>query len=125
MADLRTLAPTKLASVSVTFSAAATATLYTVPSGKSLIPIAIVLHSPTASLSGGTCTFGQSGTANDFLTTQTLSNINGTTKAGILQPIPAATPSAVVKYVAGTVFVISVTATVNQSAVCDVYGILI
>ncbi len=62
----------------------------------------------------------------DFLAAQTLSNINAAGKAAILQPIPNATPVAVVEYTEGEIFGIDVTQAAGSACTCtaDVYGTL-
>lgn len=55
-------------------------TIYTVPSGKKMIPIAVVIRNPTASLAGGTdFDLGDGASANTWLNAVDLSGMTATT----------------------------------------------
>jgi hypothetical protein len=53
MSELNTLAVTLVASVSVNMKTAAATTLFTVPVGKTFIPVMVIVRNPTASMAGG------------------------------------------------------------------------
>ena len=101
--------------------------LLTVPSGKKLIVTHVALRNLSADAASAIATLGQSGDKDDFLTAQTLSNLNAASKAAILQPIPNATPVAIVEYTAGEIFGIDVTQAAGSACTCtaDVHGTLI
>src|ERR1051325_204251 len=54
MASLATLAPTLLSTTNVDMKTAASTTLYSVPTGKTLYIVAVVVRNPSASMAGGT-----------------------------------------------------------------------
>jgi hypothetical protein len=54
MAELNTVAITRVASVSVNVKTAGKTVLYTVPTGKTFYPTMVVVRDPTASMAGGT-----------------------------------------------------------------------
>jgi len=101
--------------------------LVTVPPDKTMIVSHIVLRNLSATAASAIATLGQSGDKDDFLAAQTLSNINAAGKAAILQPIPNATPVAIVEYTASEIFGIDVTQAAGSACTCtvDVFGHLI
>lgn len=111
----------------VDLNAVAYTNLVTVPPDKKMIVSHVVPRNLSATAASAIATFGQSGDKDDFLTAQTLSNINAAGKAAILQPIPNATPVAVVEYTEGEIFGIDVTQAAGSACTCtvDVYGTLI
>lgn len=55
-------------------------TIYTVPAGKTMVPVAVVIHSPSASLAGGTdYDIGSGANADTWLQTVDLSAMTNTT----------------------------------------------
>jgi len=100
----------KLTSTPVTVSLAGVAatTLYTVPTGKIMIPFAVCL------VAGADCgvaqvTLGRSTALTDFLTAQTLGSIDASGDMAWLMPIPAASPVLLKTYAAAVIFQIDVT----------------
>jgi hypothetical protein len=93
---------TALAAVTLALNADGNTTLYTVPTGKRAVLTKAVLVA-AADAGTTTLTIGQAGAPNDFLGTQTLSNINAQYDVAILQPVPNATTVLSKSYAAGTV----------------------
>lgn len=117
----------RLASVdSVDLNSVASTNLYTVPAGKVLVVDHIKIRNLSASAGNAVATFGQSGDKDDFLGAQTLSNLDAAGKAVKLQPVPNATPPAIVEYTAGEIFVVDVTIAAGSActATFDVFGTL-
>jgi len=78
--------------------------IYTVPLGKTFIPTKAILVVGTSTLASNTATIGGNATSyNDWLTTQTLTNLSATGKVGVLQLTEsvAGTPIGGVYYVGG------------------------
>lgn len=116
-----------LASVdSVNLNSVASTNLYTVPDGQKLIVDHVKPRKLSADAGNTVLTLGQSGDKDDFLGAQTLSNLNAAGKAAKLQPVPSATPPAIVEYTAGEVFVVDVTTAAGSActATFDVFGTL-
>ncbi len=123
--DLKKKAMSLLASVAgVDLNSVAFTNLVTAPPDTKMIVSHVVLRNLSATAASAIATFGQSGDKDDFLTAQTLSNVNAAGKAAILQPIPNATPVAVVEYTEGEIFGIDVTQAAGSACTCtaDVYG---
>lgn len=110
----------------VDLNAVATTTLYTTPAGKKLVVDHVKVRNLSASAGSTVATFGQSGAKTDFVGAQTLSNLSAAGKAAKIQPVPAATPAAIVEYAAATAFVIDVTTAAGSACTCsiDVFGTL-
>ena len=93
----------------VALDAAAATDLYTVPTGKTCLVLAVMMK-----ISGDpvncTCTIGSSGTsATSFLNTQTFhTNVDTANEVATFQPIPAATTVAAYSYAAGDVIQITI-----------------
>jgi fatty acid/phospholipid biosynthesis enzyme len=128
--ELNEIAIKKLATVTgVNLNGAPTTetTLFTVPPSKTAIITHVVIRSLSASAASAVITLGITGGAcNEFLGSQTLTNLNGTTKAAILQPVPNATPVAQTLITAGNSFGVEI-GTAHGSAVTatfDVFGYL-
>jgi len=114
-----------LASVdSVDLNAVATTNLYTVPEGKKLIVDHIKPRNLSADAGSAQLTLGQTGAKTDFLGTQTLSNLNAAGKSTKLQPVPSATPAAIVEYTAGQIFCVDVTQAAGSACtvIAEVFG---
>lgn len=111
----------------VDLNAVASTNLVTVPPDKKMVVDHVILRNLSADAASAIATLGQSGDKDDFLAAQTLSNISAAGKAAILQPIPNATPVAVVEYTEGEIFCIDVTTAAGSACTCtaDVYGTLI
>lgn len=107
MSELSQNAITLLSTTNVDLSTTAQTTLYTVPTGKSLIIDSIILTAGSDT-GASTLTIGQSGALTDFLSTITLQ----TSTAGnafYLIPVPSATPALQVSYPAGMIIQVDVT----------------
>jgi hypothetical protein len=121
---------TKLASVaSVNLNAAADTetVLFTVPPNKTLVVTHVVIRTLSASAASAVVTLGQTGGAcNEWLGDQTLSGLNGTTKYGVLQPVPNATTVAGTLITAGNSFGVEITTQAGGActATFDVFGYL-
>ena len=114
-----------LASVAaVDLNSVAFNSLYQCAPGKKWIPVAVVPRNLSADAASATATFGESASQTDFLGTQTLSNLSAAGKAAILQPIPNATPVAIVEYDEDDDFGIDVTQAAGSActATLDVFG---
>ena len=99
--------------------------LFAVPTGKKAIIHKVIIRGLSASAASGVITLGKAGGAcNEFLGDQTLSNLNGTTKAGILQPVPNATTPAQTILNAGESFGCEITTPAGSACTCvmDVFG---
>jgi hypothetical protein len=98
--------------VTVSFAAAAATTLYTVPTGY----IAVIDHVDVvagADAAATTVTVGRSTALTDFLSTQTLSNLDAAGDKVELRPIQNATPVKQKTYAAGVIIQIDVQLTVG------------
>ncbi len=109
---------------SVDLNSVASTNLYTVPPGKKLVIDHIKLRNLSADAASAVATFGQSSAKTDFVGSQTLSNLSAAAKAAKIQPVPNATPPAIVEYVAGVVIVIDVTTAAGGACTCtaEVFG---
>ena len=121
---------TKLASVaSVNLNAAADTetVLFTVPPNKSLIITHVVIRTLSATAASSVITLGKTGgSCDEWLGNQTLSGLNGTTKYGVLQPVPNATTPAGLILVAGESLGVEITTQAGGActATFDVFGYL-
>ena len=81
MSELKEVAVAVLASVTVNLqNGDGKSTIYTVPTGKKMIPVAVIIRNPTASLAGGTdFDLGDGASANTWLNTVDLSGLTATT----------------------------------------------
>ena len=126
MADLKQKAVSILGSVdSVNMKTVAATALYTVPTGKTMVPHWVIIRSNTASLAVCQVTFGLSTALTDFLTAQTLTNITTAGSAVKLMPVVSATPAAEInEYTAGQIFSMDLTvaATAAGTATIELYG---
>ncbi len=119
--DLKEKAMSLLKSVAaVDLNAVAFTNLVEVPPDKTMIVSHVVLRNLSADAASAVATFGQSGDKDDFLAAQTLSNISAAGKAAKLQPIPNATPVAIVEYTEGEIFGIDVTQAAGSGCTCTV-----
>jgi len=89
------------------FNVTTDTSLYTVPTGKEFTPFAVCISKSSGSMTTATCSFGQSGAKTDFLGTQTLTGINAAGDAvWLMATADGATPTGIVTYTAGEIFVI-------------------
>ncbi len=89
------------------FNVTSSTNLYTVPTGKEMTPFAVCLSNCTGNMTTGTASFGETGSATDFLGTQTLTGLGAAKDAVWCSPAHHATvPVGIVTYAAGDVFVI-------------------
>jgi len=108
--DLKETAVSLIGSVdSVDLNAVAFTPLYVVPTGKKLVVDHTKLRKLSASAGSAVVTFGKSTDKDDFVAARTLSNLNAAGKAAKIEPVPNATPQAIVEYVADDIFGIDVT----------------
>jgi len=129
MSDLKEKALTLLGSASVNLNAAGATevSLFTVPPGKTAIVHSVAVRSLSANATASVVTLGKTGgNCDEFLGDQTLSGLNGTTKAAILQPVPNATPVAQTILAAGESFGCEITTAAGITCTCtmDVFGYL-
>lgn len=120
MASLKENAITKVSTTTgVDMKTAASTTLYTVPAGKSFIPIYVVIRNNSASLAGGT-----EYDFTNFLQNQDLSGMTVTTGYRIL---PAAANTTYTPVAAGGTFQITVVtgSTAACTATIDTWGYLV
>jgi len=120
------------ASVNLAAAADTEKICYTVPTGKTLIPVMVILHTFSAqdNATPPIITLGTGGgAANDFLGDTTLSGLtaNYASECFILQPVPASTPVTVDAIPAGGTFVIEITQANGAALTCtaDLFGYLI
>jgi hypothetical protein len=125
MSALNQNAITLLAKATVNLqNGAAKSTIYTVPTGKSMIPVQVVIRNPTASLAGGTdFDLGDGANADTWKNTVNLSTMTATTDFMVID-------GSNVKYTvfdAGDVFGIKpVTgATLAATATAELFGYLV
>lgn len=98
-------------------------TIYTVPSGKSMIAAFVVIRNPTASLAGGTdFDFGDGGSANTWVNTVNLSSMTATDDFYVID----GSGTKYTVFDAGDVFgVLPVTgATLDADATAELFGYL-
>jgi hypothetical protein len=107
--DIKTKAICDLSGeVTVSFAATGVTTLYTVPTGyKAVIDHLDLIAGADAGAT--TVTVGRSTDTDDFLGTQTLSNLDADEDKVELRPVPAATPVKQKTYAAGVIIQIEVT----------------
>jgi len=91
-----------LAVANVSFGADGVTALYTVPSGRRLVLTKVVVV-VGADAGGTTVAISGPDVADDFLSAQTLSNLDAQYDAAILQPVPNATPVKLTSYAAGKI----------------------
>jgi len=112
---------------SVNLNSVAATNLYAVPTGKKLIIDHVKIRNLSVSAGNAVATFGKSTAKTDFLGAQTLSNLSAAGKAAKLEPVPNATPAAIVEYAAAEIFVIDVITAAGAActATVDVFGHLV
>lgn len=124
MADLKEYAESLISTTNVDLSGTGQTTLYTVPTGKTLMITKGVLRAG-ADCGASIITLGRSTALTDFLNSQNLGNIDAGGDAAILQPIPNATPVLNKTYAAGVIIQIDVTTALGGgSNGFDLFGYL-
>ena len=113
-----------LGSKSVDLNAVATTTVYTVPAGMKMVVDHLKPRELSADAGNTVLTAGQSSAKTDFVGSQTLSSLNAAGLSCKIQPVPSATPAAIIEYPAGTEFVIDVTTAAGSActAIFDLLG---
>jgi hypothetical protein len=98
----------KVSTTTVAFNATGQTTLYTVPTGKTFIPVFAVIRAG-ADASNTDVTFGRVGALTDWLGTQQLDNLDAAGDQVKVEVVQNATPVKSKTYVAAQVFQIDVT----------------
>jgi len=124
MASLRERAPTLLArGVAVNFNSSSKQVLYTPRAGKTCVILGTVLRGVSASVAAGTATLGGNANADDFVGTQTLTNLTAASGRMVhIMRVPNATPVAAVTYDSTTPFGIKPASLVAATGLADVIG---
>jgi len=91
-------------------------TLYTVPTGKTLILTKAILKVAGDIGAAGVVTIGQNGAVTDFVGTTNLDNADAAGDAVLIAPVPSATPATLKEYAAGTVIELDVATAGNAVA---------
>lgn len=116
---------TKVSTTTIAFNAVAATTLYTVPAGKTFIPVFVIVRAGAdAALTD--ITFGRVGALTDFLGTMQLDNLDAAGDQVLLQPAPQDPALKLKTYAAGVVFQVDVI--VAQGGVTnyiDLFGYLV
>jgi len=128
--DLKDYSIALLGSVSINAQTLTKQTIYTVPTGKTLIPFGVQIRTPSATLAGMTdMDIGGNAGADDWLQQVSLDSYTATTDYGlIVQPEQAAGPPIVptkkTEYAAGTAFgvLINTGSTGAATFVADLFG---
>lgn len=107
-----------LATVEVDLNAVGATEVYTVPTGMKMVVDHLKPRELSADAGSAQLTAGQSSAKTDFVGTQTLSNLDAAGKSCKIQPVPSATPTAIIEYTAGTVFVVDVTQAAGAACTC-------
>ena len=103
MADLLENADGLLSVTAVAdLSAADETTLYTVPTGKTLILTKALLRTSADVGANLVVTIGQDGAETDFIGSTTCSNLDASGDVVLLAPVPSATPAKLKEYLYGT-----------------------
>ena len=130
--DLRENAVTKLASVSINCQTTDKQTIFTVPASKILLPVALGIRQPSATLAGmEDFDLGGDAAAGDWLQNISLDSYTLVTNQGILMPPQAAGPPIVpakeIIYAAGIVWGIKIISgsTGEATVTMDLFGYLI
>lgn len=102
MSALNENAATLLSATTVSLAANADTDIYTVPTGKRLLPLYAML---VAGADAGTSdiSIGQDGAETDFVGVTNLDNVDAQYDCCVLAPVPSATPATLKTYAAGTV----------------------
>lgn len=115
----------KVSTTSVAFNAVAATTLYTVPTGKTFIPVFAIIRAG-ADAAATDVTFGRVGALTDWLGTIQLDNLDAAGDQVKVEVINANPPTKSKTYAAGVVFQIDVTvAAGGVTNYVDLFGYLI
>lgn len=87
----------------ISLAANADTTIYTVPTGKTFVPLYALLVAGADAGATSTISIGQDTAETDFIPANTLSNLDAAGDAVILMPVPNTTPTKIKSYAAGTV----------------------
>jgi len=110
------------APVTVALNAVAKTTIYTVPTGKIMIPFGVGLIAG-ADCGASVLTIGRSTALTDFIASITLGNIDAANDMAWLQPVPNAVPVVLKTYAAGVLFQIDVTTALGGATnYADLFG---
>lgn len=124
LVNLKEKAISLLSSTTVSFDADGQTTLYTVPAGKRCVLRAVNIIA-AADAGTTTCRVGQPGALTNFLSTNTLSNLDAQHDSVWLQPVPNTTPIKCKSYAAGTVIQIDVGTHAGAAGnTVNLYGVL-
>jgi len=108
--------------VNLDLSGTGQTTIFTVPTGKILYPIALGFEAG-ADCGASVLTVGRSTALTDFLASITLSNIDAAGDMAWLQPVPNAVPVLLKTYAAGVLFQIDVTTALGGATnYVDLFG---
>ncbi len=118
-----------LALLSVTaitdMSSADIQTVYTVPAGKTLILSHAILEVSGDAGANGVLTIGQGASANDFVGTTNVDNLNADGDCILMMPVPSATPATLKAYAAASVISLDVATAANAvTGTLYLFGIL-
>ena len=91
-------------------------TLYTVPTGKTLILTKALLRVAGDVGAAGVVTIGQVGALTDFIGSTNLDNLDAAGDVILLAPVPSATPATLKEYAAATIIQIDVATAGNAVA---------
>ena len=115
----------KVSSTTVAFNAVAATTLYTVPTGKTFIPVFTIIRAG-ADAAATDVTLGRSTALTDFMGTTQLDNLDASGDQVLLMPVPQDPPLTLKTYAAAVVFQINVTvASGGASNTVDLFGYLV
>ena len=131
MADLKELSVSLLGSAVINMQTNTKQTIYTVPTDKVMVPVAIVVRTPSATLAGAVDSDFGGTAATDWLAEVTLAGLTGVThQCIIMQPAQAAGPPIVpaqnIIHAAAVAFGITVNtdSTGAATVTMDLYGYL-
>jgi len=117
MADLYEFADGLLSVTAIAdLSSETQTTLYTVPTGKTLILTKAMLRVAGDVGADGVVTIGQNGAVTDFVGTTNLDNLNASGDVVLIAPVPSATPATLKEYAATTVIELDVATAGNAEA---------
>lgn len=132
MTALRDYAVTCVAKgVSVNLNSGAKQTIFTVPTGKTFIPVFAIMRGASATAATGVLDFGGNANADDWINAVALTNLNGTSAEifieldGGLDPVTGGTPKAANAYAAATAFGCFPATLVAATSLVDLFGYLV
>lgn len=105
---------------SIDLASSSVQTIYTVPTGRTVIPLALVVRAPSATAAAGVIEAGFNAGADDWITAQSLTGLTGSTKAKLIMP------DAFTLGAATNTFGVQLTTTVSGvTATADLIGLLL